>query len=146
MYKIGFEAKIFYGAAGATAATELKHITDSVSLNIEKGTAEIAVRSSNWKKVLSALKDASVEFTLAGETSDAGFKAVRDAFFNDTPIALFVSDADAGGEGLDADFEIISFNRTEGLEEVINYAVTAKPSGRSEREPTWVEATAGGGE
>ena len=145
MYKIGFEAKIFYGAAGTKASTELKHVADSVSLNIEKGSAEVAVRSSNWKKVLSGLKDASVEFTLAGDTSDAGFIAIQNAFFNDTPIALFIADAETGGVGLDADFEIISFNRTEGLEEVINYAVNAKPSGKSTREPSW-EGGAGGGE
>jgi hypothetical protein len=46
---------------------------------------------------------------------------------------------------LDADFEVISFNRTEGLEEVINYAVNVKPSGKSTREPSW-EGGAGGGE
>ena len=145
MYKIGFEAKIFYGAAGSTAATELKHVTDSVSLNIEKGSAEVAVRSSGWKKVLSGLKDASVEFTLAGNTSDAGFLAIQNAFFNDTMIALFIADAEAGGVGLDADFEVLTFNRTEGLEEVINYAVTVKPSANSEREPAW-SGTGGGGE
>ena len=144
MYKIGFEAKIFYGVAGTKAATELKHVADSVSLNIEKGSAEVAVRSSGWKKVLSGLKDASVEFTLAGDTSDAGFQAVQNAFFNDTPIALFIADSAENGVGLDADFEVISFNRTEGLEEVINYAVNVKPSANSAREPIWAGATGGG--
>ena len=143
MYKIGFEAKIFYGAAGAKASTELKHIADSVSLNIEKGSAEVAVRSSGWKKVLSGLKDASVEFTLAGDTSDAGFLAIQNAFFNDTAIALFIADAETGGVGLDADFEVISFNRTEDLEEVINYAVSVKPSANSEREPSWQSGSSG---
>ncbi len=140
-YKVGFEAKIFYGAAGTTAATELKHIQDSVSLNIEKGSAEVAVRSSAWKKVLSGLKDASVEFTLAGDTSDAGFQAIKTAFFGNSMIALFIADADSGGSGLDADFEVTAFNRAEGLEEVINYAVTVKPSANSEREPTWVDGS-----
>ncbi|MDD5699513.1 MAG: hypothetical protein PHH77_12940 [Victivallaceae bacterium] len=143
MYKIGFEAKIFYGTAGTTASTELKHVQDSVSLNIEKGSAEVAVRSSGWKKVLSGLKDASVEFTLAGDTSDAGFLAIQNAFFNDTPIALFIADAETGGVGLDADFEVISFNRTEDLEEVINYAVSVKPSANSEREPSWEGGSSG---
>lgn len=142
-YKVGFEAKIFYGVAGTKAATELKHVQDSVSLNIEKGSAEVAVRSSEWKKVLSGLKDASVEFTLAGNTADAGFQAIKTAFFNNTPIALFIADAETGGSGLDADFEVITFNRTEGLEEVINYAVTVKPSAKSEREPDWVDGSAG---
>jgi hypothetical protein len=86
-----------------------------------------------------------VEFTLAGDTSDAGFQAIQNAFFNDTAIALFIADAETGGVGLDADFEVISFNRTEGLEEVINYAVNVKPSAKSTREPNW-EGAAGGGE
>ncbi len=142
-YKVGFEAKIFYGAAGTKAATELKHVADSVSLNIEKGSAEVAVRSSEWKKVLSGLKDASVEFTLAGNTADAGFQAIKAAFFGNSMIALFIADAETGGSGLDADFEITTFNRSEGLEDVINYAVTAKPSANSEREPAWVDGTSG---
>jgi len=142
-YKVGFEAKIFYGTAGTKAATELKHVADSVSLNIEKGSVEVAVRSSEWKKVLSGLKDASEEFTLAGNTADAGFQAIKTAFFGNSMIALFIADAETGGSGLDADFEITTFNRSEGLEDVINYAVTAKPSANSEREPAWVDGSSG---
>ena len=54
-------------------------------------------------------------------------------------MSLFVSDGE--GNGLDADFVVTSFSRSEPLEEALKVSVTCKPTLVS-RAPTWVS---GGG-
>ena len=60
-------------------------------------------------------------------------------YFNNTPMALFVTDGN--GTGLDADFSITGFSIEQPLEEALSVSVTAKPTA-SERAPQW---TSGGG-
>jgi len=133
-YKLGLEAKLFHGAAGATAATEMKNVKD-VTLNLESGEADITTRASGgWKVTAAALKEASVEWTMVWDTADAGFTAVKTAYFGNTALALFVSDG--AGSGLDADFAIMGFSREEPLEEAITVKVTAKPTYLT-RAPAW---------
>ncbi len=135
--KLGMEAKLFYGAAGATASTELTNVKD-VTLNLESGEADVTTRANaGWRATIGTLKTGSVEFEMIWDSDDAGFTAIKDAYFNNTPIALAILD-EAGGEGLDADFSVTSFSRKEALEEAITVSVTAKPT-YSTRAPAWVE-------
>ena len=137
--KLGMEAKLYYGAAGATAATELTNVKD-VTLNLESGEADVTTRANaGWRATVGTLKTGSVEFEMIWDSDDAGFTAIKDAYFNNTPIALAILD-EAGGEGLDADFSITNFSRKEALEEAITVSVTAKPT-YSTRAPAWVEPT-----
>jgi hypothetical protein len=137
--KLGMEAKLYYGAAGATAATELTNVKD-VTLNLESGEADVTTRgNSGWRATVGTLKTGSVEFEMIWDSDDAGFAAIKDAYFNNEPIALAILDG-AGGEGLDADFSITNFSRKEALEEAITVSVTAKPT-YSTRAPAWVEPT-----
>jgi hypothetical protein len=137
MIKLGMEAKLFYGVAGATAATELTNVKD-VTLNLESGEADVTTRgNAGWRATVGTLKTGSVEFEMIWDSADAGFAAIKDAYFNNTPIALAILDG-AGGEGLDADFSITNFSRKEALEEAITVSVTAKPT-YSTRAPAWVE-------
>lgn len=137
--KLGMEAKLYYGAAGATASTELTNVKD-VTLNLESGEADVTTRANaGWRATIGTLKTGSVEFEMIWDSDDAGFTAIKDAYFNNEPIALAILD-EAGGEGLDADFSITSFSRKEALEEAITVSVTAKPT-YSTRAPAWVEPT-----
>ena len=139
MIKLGMEAKLFYGVAGATAATELTNVKD-VTLNLESGEADVTTRgNAGWRATVGTLKTGSVEFEMIWDSADAGFAAIKDAYFNNTPIALAILDG-AGGEGLDADFSITNFSRKEALEEAITVSVTAKPT-YSTRAPAWVTPT-----
>jgi len=141
MIKLGMEAKLFYGVAGATAATELTNVKD-VTLNLESGEADVTTRgNAGWRATVGTLKTGSVEFEMIWDSADAGFAAIKDAYFNNTPIALAILDG-VGGEGLDADFSITNFSRKEALEEAITVSVTAKPT-YSTRAPAWVEPTPG---
>ena len=91
-YKLGLDAKLFHGAAGSTASSEMKNCKD-VTLNLETGEADITTRAAEgWRITAATLKDASLEFEMVWDTSDNGFKAIKNAYFNNTAIALFASD------------------------------------------------------
>ena len=139
MYKLGLDAKLFHGVAGTKATSELKNVKD-VTLTLETGEADITTRAAEgWRTYAATLKEGSVEFEMVWDTEDTGFKAIKEAYFNNTPIALFVSD---GAEsGLDADFVVTTFSRSEPLEEALTVSVTCKPT-LVNRAPAWVDAAA----
>ena len=133
-YKLGLDAKLFHGPAGATATGEMSNCKD-VTLNMETGEADITTRAAKgWRITAATLKDASLEFEMVWDTSDEGFKALKNAYFNNSAIALFASDGE--GNGLDADFVVTSFSRQEPLEEALTVSVTCKPT-LVTRAPIW---------
>ena len=133
-YTLGLEAKLFFGAAGSTATTEMKNVKD-VTLNMETGEADVTTRAAEgWRLTAATLKEASVEFEMVWDPSDGGFAAIKEAYFKAEPLALFVSDGNENG--LDADFVVTSFSRSEPLEEALTVSVTCKPT-LVNRAPTW---------
>ena len=137
--RLGIEAKIYHGTAGTTATTELTNVKD-VTLNLETGEADVTTRGNQgWRATVGTLKEGSVEFEMVWDSDDSGFTAIKNAYFNNTPIALAILDYE-NGEGLDADFSITNFSRNEPLEEAITVSVTAKPT-YSTRAPAWVEGS-----
>jgi predicted secreted protein len=131
------EAKLYHGTAGTTATTEMPNVKD-VTLNLEKGEADVTTRGNQgWRATIGTLKDGSIEFEMIWDSDDTGFTAIKNAYFGNTPIALLVLDAE-NGEGLDADFSVTNFSRNEPLEEAITVSVTVKPT-YSTRAPEWVE-------
>ncbi len=140
--RLGMDAKLFHGPAGTTASNELANTRD-VTLNLETGEADVTTRGNQgWRATAATLKEGTVEFEMVWDTEDTGFNAIKDAFFNNTAIAMAVLDK-ANGAGLDADFMITNFSRSEPLEEAITVSVTARPT-YSERAPQWVEGNGGG--
>lgn len=136
--RLGLEAKLYHGAAGTTAASELTNVKD-VTLNLETGEADVTTRAAQgWRATIATLKEGSVEFEMIWDTEDAGFSALKNAYFNNTPIALAILDGE-NGSGLDADFSITNFTRNEPLEEALTVSVTAKPT-YSTRPPAWIDA------
>jgi hypothetical protein len=137
-YKLGLDAKMYYGTAGASASSVMANVTN-VTLNLTKGEADVTTRAaSGWKLTVGTLNDASVEWEMVWDTSDAGFTAMKNAFFNNTLTALKIMDGSASGsQGLDADFAITGFTRDEQLTEALKVKVTAKPA-LSSRSPAWV--------
>ena len=133
-YTLGLEAKLFFGAAGSTATTEMKNVKD-VTLNMETGEADVTTRAAEgWRLTAATLKEASVEFEMVWDPNDGGFSAIKEAYFKAEPLALFVSDGNE--KGLDADFVVTSFSRSEPLEEALTVSVTCKPT-LVNRAPTW---------
>ena len=137
--KLGMDAVLNYktgGVGGGGSWTELSNVKD-VTLSLETGEADITTRAnSGWRATVGTLKEASVEFEMVWDTADAGFTAIKDAFFNNTEIGLQVLDGPAG-EGLEADFSITNFSRSEQLEEALIVSVTAKVT-YAGTAPTWI--------
>lgn len=134
---LGLDAKLFRGTAGTQAATEVKNVKD-LTLNLESGEADVTTRATQGRKASAAtLKEASLEFSILYDTTDADFTAFQTAYFSNTALALFVSDGQDTAHGLDADFSITAFTLEQPLEEAVSVSITAKPTA-STRAPTWV--------
>ena len=137
--KLGMEAALKYkvgGQGGAGAWTALGNTRD-VTLNLEAGEADVTTRAnSGWRATVATLKEASVEWEMVWDTADAGFTAIKNAFFDNDPIGLQILD-ETDGQGLQADFSITNFSRSEALEEAITVSVTAKVT-YSATAPTWI--------
>lgn len=136
---LGLNAKLFRGEAGQTADTEVVNVKD-VSLSLESGEADITTRKTKgWRAYAATLKEASVEFEINYDTDDADFGAFQNAYLNNKPIALFITDG--AGNGLDADFVISNFSWDQPLEDALKVSVTAKPT-CDKRSPAFVVASA----
>jgi len=137
--RLGMEATLNYktgGQAGGGSWLELTNTKD-VTLSLEAGEADVTTRANNgWRAIVATLKEASVEFEMVWDTGDAGFSAIKDAYLNNAIIGLQILDGDSG-EGLQADFMITSFSRSEALEEAIMVSVTAKVT-YSATAPSWI--------
>ncbi len=131
---LGLDAKLLRGEAGQTGTSEVKNVKD-LTLNLESGEADVTTRATNgWRASVATLKEASLEFGILYDTEDEDYNAFAQAYFNNTPLALFVTDGN--GTGLDADFSITGFSIEQPLEEALNVSVTAKPTA-STRAPVW---------
>lgn len=140
--KFGLDAKLYFCAAGIGATptwTELTNVKN-VTLNLQKGEADVTTRANNgWKATAGTLKEGSIEFEMVWDTADAGFTALKDAYFNNSLIGLAAMDgpvATVGSQGLWADCMVIDFSRDEPLEEALSVKVTAKPT-YSANPPIW---------
>ncbi len=124
-FVLGMNAKLYHGAAGSPAPTELTNVRN-VTLNLEAGEADVTTRANlGWRATAPTLRECSVEFEMVWDPADAGFTAIKNAFLTAGLIALKVLDR-ANGQGPDGDFSITSFTRSEELEEALTVSVTAK--------------------
>ena len=143
--KLGLDCKL-YRNDGTYEAPDWQEITcvKDVNLNLEKGEADVTTRANaGWKASRAALKEASIEFDLIWDTSDAGFAALHDAFFNGTSLEVAVMDGDIetiGSEGLRATVEVMKFPRSEPLEEAVTSSVALKPT-YAAHAPEWMKIT-----
>ena len=140
--RLGMDAKL-YRNSGSYATPTWEEIGNGkdVTLNLEKGEADVTTRANNgWRATVGTLKDASIEFQMVWDTLDSDFDAIRQAFFNNTPIEFAVMDGvitDPDSEGLRATFDIFNFTRNEALEEAILVDVTIKPT-YADNAPEWM--------
>ena len=145
MVKLGLDAKLYYciaGIGGSPLWVELSNVKN-VTLSLTKGEADVTTRANNgWKATAGTLKEGSIEFEMVWNTADAGFKAIKDAYFNNLPIGIAAMDGPItgpnsnGNQGLWADCMITDFSRDEPLEEALSVKVTAKPT-YSTNPPIW---------
>lgn len=129
------DAKLYYGAAGATAGTLVTNVKD-LSLKMKKGEAKADSRASTWSKKKGSLKEAEIEWEMNDDSADTALSAFIAAFINSTALAFLIKDA-SDGHGLDGDFEVFTCEREEKLEEGIVYKIGIKPC-PSTRDLQWI--------
>tara|TARA_B110000444_G_C18679233_1_gene518922 strand:+ start:457 stop:921 length:465 start_codon:yes stop_codon:yes gene_type:complete len=134
--RLGMDGWIGYNTAWAGTYSELGNVKD-VNFSLETAEADVTTRSnSGWRATVGTLKEASVEFEMVWDTADAGFAAVKDAWFDNSTLYLQVLDAQ-NGSGLKAAFSITTFSRSESLEEAMMVSVTAKVTYDGTNAPEW---------
>jgi hypothetical protein len=141
---LGLDTKMFYATPGANPTyTELGNVKN-VTINLESAEADVTVRANNgWRATVPTLRDASIEFEMVYDTTDAGFIAMRAAYFASSDVLLKVLDGGTAttGTGLVATCRITNFTISQGLEESVNVNVSAKPTYGS-APPYWQEGGA----
>src|SRR5690606_16951453 len=141
--RLGMQAKLYFKVGGVAATgpwTELGNVKD-LTLSLETGEADVTTRANaGWRATVGTLKAGSPAIAMIWDTADPGVTAIKDAFLGNTAIGLAAMDGDlgtSGSQGLHADCSIISFSRSEALEEAITVSVSAKPT-YSTTAPAWV--------
>lgn len=137
---LGLDCKLYRGNAGGKATTEMKNVTN-VTVSLESGEADITTRAAEgWKMSAATLKEASVEFEMLYDPEDEDFQEVQKAYFENTPLAIFVGDGATQESGLDCDAVVTNFSVDQSLEEAVKVSVTMKPTnigGERGRAPKW---------
>lgn len=136
-FTLGIKGKLYRNAAILTSTTwsatgwdEIKRVKD-VSVEIDKSEADATTRENDgWEQTVGVLKRSEFPFDLVYDPDDLDYQAVRDAFLDDTEIALAVLDVTAGtaSEGLVSNFSVLKFGRAEMHDDVMRVPVMVKPS------------------
>jgi len=132
---IGLNAKLYQGNPGASAGTEVD-IVGTVKLALEVGEATVKIRASQFELSETTLFKASLEFDILWDETNSSFNALWTAFTTKAARA-FKCLSKANGKGIDGDFKIFKFERTEDPEQGIMASVSIKPC-PSTRNPAFV--------
>jgi predicted secreted protein len=140
--RLGLDAKLYRNAGTYDTPDwqEMANVKD-LTLSLEKGEADVTTRAAaGWRAIVATLKEGSIEFEMVWDTADAGFTAIQQAWFGNSPLEFAVMDGaitTVGSQGLRATFSIIKFSRSEPLEEALSVSVSAKPT-YAEHAPEWM--------
>jgi predicted secreted protein len=147
--RLGMEGKLYRntGTYAAPVWAEIGNVKD-LTLNLEKGEADVTTRANGgWRATVATLKEGSIEMSMLWNSSDAGFTAIKDAWFSNTPIEMAVLDGPVnvpGSQGLRASFAVIKFGREENLTEAMSVPVSLKPT-YAANPPEWMVVPAAPG-
>ena len=125
MIPAGFDGKLYHGTAGSSATTELTIVRD-VTLGLTGKKLDDSSRGSGkWVSTRTGRLETALQIDILDDPDDPGYAALLAAFLDRTAIALKVLTED-GGNGMDADFAITSFDRKQPLDEIETISITAE--------------------
>jgi len=130
---IGFEGKLYWGAAGSTAATELTIVRD-VSYKFDTSDADVSDRGSIIKYSRAAQVAFSLELEVNNDSSNSFISAIRTAAAAGDPIAFRTRDKTSGW-GCDGDF-IISTDESQPLTDAQRLKFSCMPTNEN-RSISW---------
>lgn len=123
---LSLNAKLYRGAAASDPSTEIT-IIGNAKLNLALSEATVKIRASQFELTDTVLFQASIDFDILWDETDANFLALWTAFTTKTAMA-FKCLSKANGKGLKADFKVVKFERNEDIESGIMAAVSIKPT------------------
>jgi hypothetical protein len=133
MRRVGFEGKLYWGAAGATAPTELT-IARDVSYKFDPQLADVSDRESIIEYERVAKVKFGLEFEVNNNDSNAFVAAVRVCAAAGTTMAFRTRDKTSGW-GCDGDFNI-ALDESQPLKDAQRIKVVASPCNDT-RAVTW---------
>lgn len=122
----GLDAKLYRGAAGSAAATEVKNVRD-LNYDSEWTEEDISTRGSPFELSGATMMKVAINWEMIANDADVDLAAIRDAHEAKTVLAFKILDK-ASGKGIDADFLVFKCARKQGLKGVILYDVSIKPT------------------
>jgi len=125
MRRIGFEGKLYWGAAGATATTELT-IARDVSYKFDPTLVDTSDRASIVEYQKTGMLKFSLEFECNNNDSDAFVNAARVAAAAGGTMAFRTRDKTAGW-GCDGDFNI-ALDESQALRDAQRMKIVATPN------------------
>ncbi|XZE56650.1 hypothetical protein SH139x_002773 [Planctomycetaceae bacterium SH139] len=97
-----------------------------LTVTLEKAEADASTRDNNgWRATVGTLKDASIEFQVVNKDNDPTFANLQTLYMSGDPVDVSISDV---GATLTLTCEVMQFNVTQNLEDVIMADVTLKPT------------------
>ncbi|XZE55911.1 hypothetical protein SH139x_001960 [Planctomycetaceae bacterium SH139] len=97
-----------------------------LTVTLEKAEADASTRDNNgWRATVGTLKDASIEFQVVNKDNDTTFANLQTLYMSGDPVDVSISDV---GATLTLTCEVMQFNVTQNLEDVIMADVTLKPT------------------
>jgi hypothetical protein len=130
--KMGFEGKLYYGAAGSTAATLIQNISGDVTCEVSTEQGETTQRGDGASPPLVTqsvvARSVSITFSMLEKAAgdDAVLEALKVAAAAGTAVALRMKDH-AAGKGFDGDV-ILSMKTTQPAKGASGYEFTATPT------------------
>jgi hypothetical protein len=139
--RIGFDCQIAHntGSFGSPTWVDWKNVKD-VTLNMEADDADASTRKSRIKTSLAGMIGASVDFQSNWDTTDTVFAAILAAFLAGTTVDLAVLDggsAEAGSQGLHAEFCVLKCSEAQPLNGVTQADISIKPA-QTDNPPAWI--------
>lgn len=132
------------GSYGTPTWVEIDNVKD-LTLNLDKDETDVTTRASGgFKEFVDGMIDASVEWSMLWDTSDANFTAIRTAFFAKTAVEFLILDGDeatAGSQGLRVTCMVKGFTRNETLGDALMVDVNIRPTKNANAAPAWYTAS-----
>ena len=132
--RMGFEGKVYTGAAGSTAATELTIVRD-VTFNLDPDRADTSDRASFINMTDAAGCTVSIDIEINNDNSNAFIATLLANTAAGTPYAFKLEDY-SGHTVFDGDC-ITSFNNTEPLRDAQRISFNATPTDSEGRAPVF---------
>ncbi len=133
--RLGKNAKLFIGTAGAKPTTTVAYARD-ISVNLERDKVDVTSNASgDWNQSAPGLITASIEFEMIVEENDAAGSTILGHFLSGDSFSAVAIDGPAeavsggatAGEGPYGDWWVAKCSRSSKTKEAITMSVTLEP-------------------